>query len=441
MIKCLGKDRNGDICRNFQLLESKFCKFHQYMNVYTPEMLLTLEMCGGCKKMYYFEGKIKTCEICRVRGKKNRRNNIDNIILCYKEGCKFKKSKENKYCGKHQLCVFEDETNTMNKKVCYNYIRGCRSQLELDYEYSKCVTCLEFDRENDKIKRGNIIEKNNTLISLNSSNKNCTSCCKELSLDNFIGELSSMTKTCINCRKDNKKQDLKRDKQHRNSTVRYNIHPQYRTYVKNARKRNLEFNISFENYESIVTKPCYYCKIIQQRGFNGMDRKESSIGYALDNCISCCQMCNYIKGSLSVSVFIKRIEHILVYQKIIAGKLYPECFPNHKKCSYIQYCKRAEKNGIDITMSFSDYNVITENPCYICGKINDNCNENGIDRVDNSKGYILENVRACCAECNYMKIDYCIYDLFEKFSLIYENSKNIILELQETNVRISRFKK
>lgn len=30
---------------------------------------------------------------------------------------------------------------------------------------------------------------------------------------------------------------------------------------------------------------------------------------------------------------------------------------------------------------------------------------NGIDRVDNSLGYILSNVVSCCKICNYMKKD------------------------------------
>jgi hypothetical protein len=30
---------------------------------------------------------------------------------------------------------------------------------------------------------------------------------------------------------------------------------------------------------------------------------------------------------------------------------------------------------------------------------------NGIDRMDNTKGYVLGNIVSCCTECNYVKRD------------------------------------
>ena len=83
-------------------------------------------------------------------------------ILCANEKCKFKPSKENKYCMKHQLCLFVDETIETNKKVCANYIRGCRNQLEIDYKFNKCQECLENYRIKDKEKRDNAKEKQET---------------------------------------------------------------------------------------------------------------------------------------------------------------------------------------------------------------------------------------------------------------------------------------
>ena len=52
-------------------------------------------------------------------------------------------------------------------------------------------------------------------------------------------------------------------------------------------------------------------------------------GYIKENCVSCCEMCNYMKGTLTPDVFLKRIEHILTHQGYINGKLYPEYFANH----------------------------------------------------------------------------------------------------------------
>jgi hypothetical protein len=430
MVKCVGKDKDKKSCKNDCINDNKFCKFHQYMNDYTENMLNNLTLCKTCRKMRYFEGELKTCEHCI-----KRINKLENNALCSKDGCKFKRSNENIYCGKHQLCLFEDEVKLENKKLCFNYIRGCREKLDIDYKFSKCGNCLEYDREKDKKRRINIKENNSNIDVTNAETKYCTTCCKELSMDNFVGALSVITKTCIKCRENNKKQDANRDKDHRNEVVRNNMKPQFTTYKKGAYERNLEFVISYDEYETIVKNKCYYCGIMQERGFNGIDRKDSSIGYNLINCVSCCKMCNYIKGSLSVSVFIKRIEHILTYQAIISGKLHPECFANHKKSPYNNYFNRAIKMGMEFSLSIEQYNEITNGNCYICGKINDENNENGMDRFNNNYGYTLDNVRSCCAECNCMKIDYNTNDLYDKFiniylihsefcNLVHDNSRN-----------------
>ena len=141
--RCLSKNRHGDDCTFRCLGDTSFCKFHQYMTSYSKEMLAKLELCNGCKKMYYFANEQRTCENCRERAKSNKVKKKETIILCSKEGCKFKKSNDNDYCGKHQICLFEDETNELNKKLCYNYIRGCRTQLKTDYGFSRCPECLE----------------------------------------------------------------------------------------------------------------------------------------------------------------------------------------------------------------------------------------------------------------------------------------------------------
>jgi len=46
---------------------------------------------------------------------------------------------------------------------------------------------------------------------------------------------------------------------------------------------------------------------------------------------------------------------------------------------------------------------IIKNQCYICGLSNKN--GVGVDRVDNSIGYELENCKPCCSYCNFMKKD------------------------------------
>ena len=55
------------------------------------------------------------------------------ISVCALEKCKSKCINETKYCIKHQINVFLDETKALNKRPCANYIRKCRSQLDESY--------------------------------------------------------------------------------------------------------------------------------------------------------------------------------------------------------------------------------------------------------------------------------------------------------------------
>lgn len=71
-----------------------------------------------------------------------------------------------------------------------------------------------------------------------------------------------------------------------------------------AKKRQIEWCISFEDYVIIVSEPCFYC----QGRFNkpvltgcGLDRLDSSNSYNKDNIVSCCTQCNQIKGQFLTS--------------------------------------------------------------------------------------------------------------------------------------------
>jgi hypothetical protein len=87
--------------------------------------------------------------------------------------------------------------------------------------------------------------------------------------------------------------------------------------------------------------------------------------------------------------------------------------------SYKQNCK---KTGRSWRLSKKQVRKITSSACFYCGDPPSTawaCNgtksklvkdhgvymANGIDRVDSRKGYTVDNVVPCCAECNQMKSD------------------------------------
>jgi hypothetical protein len=111
-----------------------------------------------------------------------------------------------------------------------------------------------------------------------------------------------------------------------------------------------------------------------------------------------------MKGSLDSATFIKRTKHVLsVHKRISTEDLHPECFPNSTCVSYASYRSRAEKKELDFEITHDDYKTLTSQDCYLCGKQTTETHTNGIDRLDNTRGYVLENCRACCRECNHMR--------------------------------------
>ena len=226
------------------------------------------------------------------------------------------------------------------------------------------------------------------------------------------------------------------DKTDENNTAKKNSRvDQYKVYSRCANLKNLSFELTYDDYLKIVNVPCYYCDCVEDdKGFNGIDRLNSSIGYAIDNCVSCCRMCNYMKKSLDVCTFLQRIEHILTYNKSITdGNLYPDCFANYKGCGFDAYKQRADNKNLDFTITETEFNATTKMPCYLCGKHTDDCHQNGVDRIDNSFGYVHGNTAPCCGECNYMKREYSLENIVDKFMLIYNNKDNIdVITVNET---------
>ena len=90
-----------------------------------------------------------------------------------------------------------------------------------------------------------------------------------------------------------------------------NLFDQYRS---NAQARDLIFSVTFEEFKQVTSSNCHYCgclpfKIIKSKiakisyTYNGIDRKDNSIGYEINNCLPCCSICNHAKHVLSYEDF------------------------------------------------------------------------------------------------------------------------------------------
>jgi len=63
---------------------------------------------------------------------------------------------------------------------------------------------------------------------------------------------------------------------------------------------------------SLIKQPCHYCGNQEN---NGIDRKDNTLGYTIDNSLPCCGRCNISKNDMSYDDFIKHIHQCSKYLK------------------------------------------------------------------------------------------------------------------------------
>ena len=77
-----------------------------------------------------------------------------------------------------------------------------------------------------------------------------------------------------------------------------------------------------------------------------------------------------------------------------------------------QYRDAAPKRGLSFELTEEQFRTLTTSPCHYTGRLPSHVVEteagdsyvyNGIDRLDNTKGYTIENCVPCCSEVNYAK--------------------------------------
>ena len=95
-------------------------------------------------------------------------------------------------------------------------------------------------------------------------------------------------------------------------------------------------------------------------------------------------------------------------------------------------CKfNAKQRNLEFNLSKNEFRELSQLSCYYCGNLpsnkiinkygNGDFSYNGLDRIDNSKGYTIDNVVPCCAKCNTAKSDYTEKEFYILIKSIYEH--------------------
>lgn len=75
------------------------------------------------------------------------------------------------------------------------------------------------------------------------------------------------------------------------------LEERFKLCKKGAKKRNLLFCLSLEQFEKLTSQTCFYCgNFSENKEYCGIDRVNNNVGYILENCVPCCARCNDVKN-------------------------------------------------------------------------------------------------------------------------------------------------
>lgn len=98
-------------------------------------------------------------------------------------------------------------------------------------------------------------------------------------------------------------------------------------YKHGAKSRGYAFELTEQGFLAITQQDCHYCGVEPLQGewyrgngvyiYNGIDRKDNSLGYVAGNCLPCCGTCNQAKSSMNYDQFISWIDRV---HRRVAGR-------------------------------------------------------------------------------------------------------------------------
>lgn len=92
--------------------------------------------------------------------------------------------------------------------------------------------------------------------------------------------------------------------------------------------RGHEWALDYGQFQRVIAQDCAYCgtpplqKYQGRRAFNGpvlhngIDRKDNSLGYTVENSVPCCRWCNYAKRERTVEEFLEHARRIVAHQGV-----------------------------------------------------------------------------------------------------------------------------
>ena len=97
----------------------------------------------------------------------------------------------------------------------------------------------------------------------------------------------------------------------------------FRSCIQGAIRRGLDFTFTLRQGYELSQGDCYYCgqkgvSVIDGFRYNGIDRIDNSNDYHFKNVVTCCKVCNAMKGKLSIAGFLSHVS-MIAEQRIKEG--------------------------------------------------------------------------------------------------------------------------
>ncbi len=161
-----------------------------------------------------------------------------------------------------------------------------------------------------------------------------------------------------------------------------------------------------KNNKKILTRKCSRCKTTKELKEFCKDKKRK-LGLAY-----WCRVC----AKETNSIYVKKNP----FENNKRAKKWKR--DNPLKHKFREYKNSAKRRGILFPLIIEIFENIIKEPCHYCGKHY----SNGIDRRDNSQGYLLKNCLPCCEYCNRAKFT----RTYEEYMLWIKN----LVHYQSTNI-------
>jgi hypothetical protein len=104
-------------------------------------------------------------------------------------------------------------------------------------------------------------------------------------------------------------------------------------YKAGAKKRSIAWSLTKEQFTNLIQQNCGYCGVeprqLWKSGgirvavlYNGLDRKNNTIGYTEENTVTACEICNKAKRDLSEDEFYEWLDRLVAFrhQKVMAAR-------------------------------------------------------------------------------------------------------------------------